>query len=150
MKVTQIGWPVIGITLLLPIALRFLGGAEHLYSQPAGWVVPGVALLIVLTFGWLTTEVTATDVRIRFGIGLVRRAWPLADVAAATPVRNSAWTGWGIRVGYDYTLYNVSGLDAVQLSFHDGRSHVRIGTDQPAELAAAIEGARAGSAVAKM
>jgi len=45
-------------------------------------------------------------------------------------VRNHWWNGFGIRMGSGFRLYNVSGLDAVEL--HLKSSDIRrIGTDDP-------------------
>lgn len=121
---------------------KLVPASETTITQPIWWGMPIILLSLTLVFGWLTVEITADTVRLRFGIGLIRRAWPLADIAGVRPVRNALWTGWGIRSGWDYALYNVSGRDAVELTFRDGRSRVRIGTDQPAALVAALAAAR--------
>ena len=61
-------------------------------------------------------------------------------------VRNPWYTGWGIRLGSGYVLWNVSGFDAVELDFASGR-RFRVGTDEPSALVSAIERVR-GEAVA--
>jgi hypothetical protein len=55
--------------------------------------------------------------------------------------RNHWWNGFGIRSGSGFRLYNVSGLDAVELHLksHDVR---RIGTDDPQGLADALKALR--------
>jgi hypothetical protein len=45
-------------------------------------------------------------------------------------VRNHWWNGFGIRVAAGFRLYNVSGLDAVELRLKSGEVR-RIGTDDP-------------------
>ncbi|HEU4752170.1 MAG TPA: hypothetical protein VFU47_03600, partial [Armatimonadota bacterium] len=50
------------------------------------------------------------------------------------------WIGWGIRLAWDHgpiSVYNVSGLEAVELRMKGG-GRFRIGTDEPRELCAAI------------
>ena len=69
-----------------------------------------VTALTVLVFSALTVEVDAEAIRLRFGIGLVRKRIPLAEVKAWRDVRNPWYTGWGIRLGSGYVLWNVSGL----------------------------------------
>ena len=49
-------------------------------------------------------------------------------------------TGWGIRLIPNGWLWNVSGLGAVELSLVNGQ-RFRIGTDEPEQLATAIQGA---------
>ena len=45
--------------------------------------------------------------------------------------------GWGIRYPFDGWLYNVSGLQAVELTVK-GEGNLRIGTDEPETLVAAL------------
>ncbi len=105
--------------------------------DPIGAAVLAVLLVCFGLFSTLTVEVSDTDVRLRFGPGLVRRAFPLRSIRRASAVRNRWFYGWGIRVLPRGRLYNVSGLDAIELEMVDGSAH-RIGTDEPARLLAAI------------
>ena len=47
------------------------------------------------------------------------------------------WWGWGVRYYGQGWLYNVSGLDAVEIRLKSGK-HIRIGTDEPEALVAEI------------
>ncbi len=95
-------------------------------------------LLLAWLFGSLTVTVDDETVVATFGPGWPRKTVPLTLVRGARPVRNRWWYGWGIRYTPHGWLYNVSGLDAVELEMPGGRS-LRIGTDEPERLAAAIE-----------
>jgi hypothetical protein len=53
-------------------------------------------------------------------------------------VRNHWWNGFGIRMTTGFRLYNVSGLDAVELRLRSNETR-RIGTDDPQGLAAALQ-----------
>jgi hypothetical protein len=102
----------------------------------------GIAVLIILVvcfvlFAALTVEVTETDVSLKFGPGLIRKRFPLGSIRSVSAVRNKWYFGWGIRMLPRGLLYNVSGLDAVELEMADGSAH-RIGTDEPTELLEAI------------
>ena len=101
----------------------------------AGWI-PLIGL-IVLAFSRLRVVVDSTDVRIAFLFGWPRKAIPLADVVSAEPVRNKWWYGWGIRRTPQGWMWNVHGLDAVELSLANGKTF-RIGTDEPQDLVGAI------------
>jgi len=89
-------------------------------------------------FASLTVVVGDAAVFVRFGPGLIRRSFALTDIRAVRTVRNRWYYGWGIRLLPRGWLYNVSGLDAVEIELADGRAH-RIGTDEPEALAAAIQ-----------
>jgi hypothetical protein len=52
-------------------------------------------------------------------------------------VRNHWWNGFGIRMRPGFRLYNVAGLDAVELRLKSGDVR-RIGTDDPQGLSAAL------------
>ena len=115
----------------------FLGGDD----PTAMWVmlmVCGVLFLVLLLFHALTVEIRHGQLRIRFGIGLIRKTIAIRDIEQVEAVRNRWWYGWGIRLTPHGWLFNVSGLDAVQVRLHNGRSY-RIGTDEPEKLRAAIE-----------
>ena len=96
----------------------------------------------MLMFHSLHVEVGGGEVLARFGFGPIRRRIPLDEIRAVRPVRNAWWYGWGIRMVPGGWMFNVSGLDAVELELDRGRKF-RIGTDEPRKLADAIERARA-------
>lgn len=102
-------------------------------------VVIGIGTLLVFVvlgslFYRLVIEVDSHAIRLAFGVGLIRRAIPVADVADARPVRNSWLYGWGIRLTPHGWMWNVAGLDAVELTYRNGK-RFRIGTDEPDRLA---------------
>lgn len=90
--------------------------------------------LILILFYKLDVQVTEQAVKFKFGIGLIRRSIPLDQVINAKAVKNSLWSGWGIRVGARFTLYNVSGFDAIELTLKGKKRKVRIGTEVPEKL----------------
>lgn len=97
-------------------------------------VIVGVAAML----SRLTVSVDTTEVRAVFGTRWPRRTLALGDIVSATPVRNRWYHGWGIRKVANGWMYNVWGLDAVELELTSGKVF-RIGTDEPTVLAAAID-----------
>lgn len=131
----QFGWPVI-------LAIFFVAVVVYVAFANAGaTLIGGLVLLIPIAatflFGSLRTEVDRTHLRIRFGIGLIRRSWELRDIASAEAVRNPWYTGWGIRYLPGVVVYNVSGFGAVEIRTHGGK-RARIGTNDVAGLERAI------------
>jgi hypothetical protein len=105
-------------------------------------IVPLAVLLllviIVLSFATLTVTIGNDAVRIRFGpLGLVRKNWRLSEIVSATPVTSPWYYGYGIRWTPHGPLYNVAGSGAVEILLVSGKK-VRIGTDEPEQLAGAI------------
>lgn len=129
---TQFGWVVFGSMLVA--ALIGLGAAW--WEPEARPVVPLVVVLLVVVsalFGSLTIRVDDDWLECRFGVGLIRRRIKLTDIRAVRPVRNRWWYGWGLRLTPHGWLWNVSGLDAVELTFANGKKF-RLGTDEPEKL----------------
>jgi hypothetical protein len=130
---TQIGWLLLAVVggPLIFIVVRF--GLDG--SLPA--LIVGAVLVL---FATLHVTIDESAVKLRFGAGLVRRRIALARIRETQSVRNRWYWGWGIRHFPGGTLYNVSGLSAVELILDDGR-RVRIGTDDPERLLAALNAA---------
>ena len=133
----QIGWLI--VTGFGAIA-GFLGYVAFRSHQPGPLVPAALVALALVLFGALTVDVNDEFIEVRFGPGVIRKKWRLADVQSCQKVRNHWWYGWGIRwIGRDKWLFNVSGLDAVELSMKDGKTY-RVGTDEPEKLCQLIQG----------
>ncbi len=112
----------------------------------AGLVIPAMALVLIMgaaavLFSSLTVEVSDAELRWYFGPGLWSYRLPRQEIESAGIVRNRWSTGWGIRIGPEFELYNVSGLDAVELRLKSGEVR-RIGTDDPRGLLQALSRSR--------
>ncbi len=133
---TVIRWAV-GLAAAVVAAITVLVAMR----DPAIAVIPAVVLVVLGVslglFGALTVEVTPQRLSLRFGPGVVRKEFPMNEISAAGAVRNRWYYGWGIRLTPHGWLFNVSGLDAVEIELTDGRKY-RIGTDEPQRLVAAI------------
>ena len=107
----------------------------------AGWLVVAITgflfAWLAATFSVLTVIVEGDQLRLYFGRGWPRKAIRLRDVVSVSPVRNAWWYGLGIRWIPRGTLWNVWGLDAVELQLASGRVF-RVGTDDVEGLVAAI------------
>jgi len=105
------------------------------------YLASSIAILgIIIVFSSLTVQLQADCLKFYFGPGLFGKTITLTDIVSCTPVKNRWWYGWGIRKIPNGRLYNIAGLDAVELILKTGK-RIRIGTDQPAELAEAVNSA---------
>lgn len=136
---TQVGWAVLSSIALVSIFILTRLPAEAAAAARIPLLV--MAAFVLLTFSSLTVEVDGEAIRLRFGIGLVRKRIALAEVSSWRAARNPWYAGWGIRLGPGGVLWNVSGLDAVELVL-GGSKRFRIGTDEPAALTSAITQAK--------
>jgi len=135
-KHTQFAWTTLSILVGLA-AILFIGMLVAGFGLMPVYVIAFVALIGVL-FGSLTVMVDEHLITCRFGPGPIRKRFLVADVVSAEPARNAWWWGWGIRLTPRGWLFNVSGLDAVELTMITGK-HYRIGTNDPKGLARAID-----------
>ena len=127
------------LAVLFGIAAVYLG-----FGDPTAiWVFGLIGALMLaglLLFHCLVVEIRHGYLRIRFGIGVIRKTIAVKDIESAETVRNRWWYGWGIKLTPHGWLFSVSGYDAVQVRLRNGRQY-RIGTDEPERLFAAIEAA---------
>ena len=121
------------ITLGSGIIVALRSAAKSLPLLASSAIVFACAIL----FDSLTVRVSNDLVEIRFGIGIIRKQFHVDNIKTASIVKNKWYYGWGIRLTSHGWLYNVSGLDAVEILMHNGKQY-RIGTDQPNRLQSAI------------
>lgn len=151
-KYTQNG--ILSMMLLLPlmvicVVLLFITGVD----EPVTVIIFSFVLLTFivsfLVFFKMTIIIDDTHLTFSMGIGLVRKSYPLSEIASCKPVTNSVLSGVGIHMTSSGWLYNVSGRYAIELTFKNSGRKIRIGTDKPDEVAEAvtkqINGSMAGS-----
>jgi hypothetical protein len=139
---TQFGWAivtgtVVGLAMATVLTVSLSAGT----IAAAGWMVVALYATLVaalLLFITLTVEVDADHVRLRFGIGLIRKSVAIADIVRCDIVRTRVWWGWGLHWTQSGWLYNVSGRDAVRIEMRRERA-VIIGSDDAPALKQAID-----------
>jgi hypothetical protein len=139
---TQAGWPLrlsVALGALLFMAMTVL---EELRQSPTTLALLLCGAGLVATVGWLFSSLTVRvhddALSLHFGLGVLRRTWPLAEVESVEVTPTRFWDGWGVHRTRRGWLYNVSGFDAVLVRLASGKS-VLVGTDEPRKLKAAIE-----------
>src|ERR1035437_3834138 len=141
MKTSQTGWLIIGIISPLTFFLIFQLFKEGM-TDTSGTIILGSVIVIMiaclLIFYKLSISIDSNELKFWFGFGLVSKKYNLDQIKGCKPVRNSPLYGWGIRMIPNGWLYNVSGLKAIELSFKQSSKKIRIGTNQPEEIAAYI------------
>ena len=128
--------------LVVPMLVVVVGSV--LLAGVALWVCLLVAVHVVAfawliaTFSMLTVLIDGDQIRVYFGRGWPRKTILRSAVASIRQVRNRWWYGLGIiRWIARGALWNVWGLDAVELELKSGRIF-RIGTDDAGGLVAAL------------
>ncbi|HOT01624.1 MAG TPA: hypothetical protein PLY66_11515 [Acidobacteriota bacterium] len=136
---TQIGTlilVVLGMSILVLLVFFLTGPAP-----PQVFVVAVLLAIMAFLFSRLTVEIRDDRLVCFFGPGLIRRSIKLENITGCAKVRNSWLYGWGVRLTPHGWMFNIAGLDAVELTLAGGR-RFRIGTDEPDRLCAAITSAR--------
>ena len=107
-------------------------------SFSIAWIVILIGSIVGALFWGLTVEVNKDIVRLSFGFGIIHRSIPRERVATVTRVRNRWWYSLGVRLTPHGWMWNISGLDAIELTYHNGKKF-RIGTDEPEALLEALK-----------
>ncbi len=110
-------------------------------SAMRSWWSAAVAVLLILVglvAARLTVVVDHESVTATFGWGWPRRRIGLGAIEEVEAVRNRWWHGYGIHKVSGGWIFNNAGRDAVELRLRSGKVF-RVGTDQPAELLAALD-----------
>jgi hypothetical protein len=124
------------LLVIAGVVLMIDGGSMVL----AGAIIFGGGILLNL-FAVLTVRVDGSHVSATFTFGFPNYRIALSEIESVTAVRNKSWWGIGLRKIPGGWMYNVWGLDAVELT-RTGASVFRIGTDDPSGLANAINVSR--------
>ena len=138
---TQFGTAIV-VSLLLSAALA--AGVGVLTGLTLLAVIgPALMTVFLALFFSLAVEIDATPLSFRFGIGLIRKRVPLAEIVEAKPVRNHWRYGWGIHRTPHGGLYDVSGGEAVEIALASGE-RFRLETDEPRRRAQILRAAKGG------
>ncbi len=134
----QTGKMILAMAAVFAIVFAFM-----IYADPTvpSWVlalVIGIELVLLWLFGSLNVTVWEGAVRVAFGPGLIRRTIAADRIRSVQVARNSWIWGWGVRIYPGGVMFNIAGLDAVELELEGGR-RFRIGTDEPIRLQAVIQ-----------
>lgn len=138
---TQFG--TLTLSILLPLLLVFIGLLINsvLSSSQERLVYLSLVitfLICLLLMYKLVIVINNTHITFKLGIGFIGKSYKISEIASCKPVRNSFIYGWGIHLIPNGWLYNVSGLKAIELKFKNSTKVVRIGTNQPVEIAEVI------------
>ena len=134
-KHTQIGYLLI---VALGAAVVMIGNLAVATKFNPGTLLPlAFMILCLLAFATLTVQVNDQAITIRFGIGLIRRSFLLQDVQAYRAVKNPWYYAWGIHAIPGGWIFNVSGMEAIELQMKNGKKY-RIGTDDVQGLVSAV------------
>lgn len=137
---TQYGYTGI-LTTAFMVAVGWFSLPETFSEEP--WIgLLMIAFMVAISgvtfwFSRLVVEVADEKIAATFGLGKPHRVIPISDVVGAHRVRNQWYQGWGVRKVSNGWMYNVWGLDAVEIGIASD-AVFRIGTNDADNLHAAI------------
>ncbi|MCO7187865.1 MULTISPECIES: hypothetical protein [unclassified Pseudoalteromonas] len=134
-KHTQIGTAILAVMGTSALVLAYSAVVKPEDNASFAFVVVGI---IAILFSSLTIKVGEGQVRWFFGPGFWRKSLDCAQIDSAKIIKTKWYNGLGIRLLSTGWLYNVSGLNAVELTLKDGTT-VSLGTNEAEQLLAAIE-----------
>src|SRR5579883_2096711 len=103
------------------IALGALGTMASLAAPGKMKLFGGLCVAgLMSTFRSLTVIVDEREIVLKFGDWLEAKRVPLVSIKRCAPTRTSPLSGWGIRFIGTGWLYNIYGLDAVEVELLDG------------------------------
>ena len=129
--------PTLALFIGIIVFVTVVAGTDALGAMIALAVFLVVMLGVLINFSQLEVTVDHQQVTAKFGLGRPRKTIELDNVIAARVVRNRWIHGWGIRKIKNGWMYNVWGMDAVELELASGKVF-RIGTDDPSGLVSAL------------
>jgi hypothetical protein len=104
-----------------------------------------IIILIALgIFAAMTVKVSAQKMKIQFGLGAIRKEFPIKEIKSFRIVKHPWYYGWGIRYSPRGWVFRVSGNSGIELQMKSGKLY-QVGTDEPQKLAEALNQALKGS-----
>lgn len=136
------GWMIFIFIVPIHALITYLY-LNHLGNRPietGGFIVISASFMIIyFLFYELTTRITSDIIIVSFGAGLIRKKIFLKNIQTVSRVKSPWYHGWGMRIIPGGTLYNISGDDAVELSFTGSGKVIRIGTKDSSILKKEIQ-----------
>ena len=88
------------------------------------------SVIFTAVFWGLTIEVNSKEIRLYFGLDLIKRKICRQNIDQATQIRNRWWYGWGIRLTPHGWVWCMGELNAIELTYSNNK-RFRIDTNQP-------------------
>jgi hypothetical protein len=140
-KYTQFGTLsviVMGSCLIIFIVMMIISGFNDLALIGILSFIALIMIICLLIFYKLTIYIDDNYIQFKLGIGLIAKKYLISEIQSCKSVRNNPLYGIGIRKIPKGWLYNVSGLSAIELTFKNQKTNIRIGSNQPDEIAEVI------------
>lgn len=141
---SQIGWFLIVVLVLINISISisyFFQIGDKPLTENVYYVLFSLFVLLLLIFYKLRVKVDEKGIDIIYGVGLIKIGLRPDEVISVKKVKNSWIHGYGIRIISGGILYNIQGIDAVEINYvqKSKNKKVRIGSADVDNLLLAIK-----------
>jgi hypothetical protein len=126
------------IAVVMAVTLYMLPPRDAVGPGVVGFVVLAVLAVAISVFSSLTVQVDDEALTFGFAFGVLRRRVPLADIAAAERITVPWWFGAGVKLSRDAVSYLVAAGPAVAIRLKSGGREIRLGSNDPDTLVAAL------------
>jgi len=99
-----------------------------------------IVFISLLFFYKMVIEIDSTAISFKMGIGIIGKSFYISEIESCKPVKDSFLNGWGIHKIRNGWFYNVSGFNAIELTFKNTGKRIWIGTNKPDEITEFING----------
>ena len=133
----QLGWNfiiILSVFMFVILTLHIFQIGNNPLPLTIAIVFIVFTLILTLLFFRLSVIVNKDYIKIRFGIGLIRKKFNISDISEVKKVRTKWYNGWGIRYVRNGWLYNIQGFNAVELMYKNRKKRVLIGTKPNSNL----------------
>jgi hypothetical protein len=130
-----------GLYIVLIVWLLVLTPIFRTVEEMPLWSVAlilAICLVVSLFFYRLKTEISLDKIKLTFGLFLTKTI-DIKKIKKAEVVRNKWYYGWGIRYVFNGWMWNIYGLDAVELQFKDRDAVFKVGSQKANDLKKAID-----------
>ena len=136
-KFTQFGTfsvVILSVVLIIFVLMAFTIGLTDTMSTIIFSIIALILFISLLFFYKIDIEIDRVHITFNMGIGIVGKSYNISEIESCKPVKNSFLYGWGIHKIPNGWLYNVSGMNSIELTFKNTDKIVRIGTNKSEEI----------------
>ena len=131
---------VLSLFLLFSIVMGLTVGSTNKLVLLIYIVLSLIVLISLLFFYKMVIEINSTNISFKLGIGIFGKSYHISEIESCKPVKDSFLNGWGIHKIRNGWFYNVTGFNALELTFINTGKRIWIGTNKPNEITEIING----------
>ncbi len=122
--------------LLIPLMIILILFTRQFPPYLLGFL--GGFTVILFLFHSLIIEVKKERLHIKFGPGIIQKKIKMENIQNCQPIALTGLYRYGIHFNKNFTVYNVTGNQGVELTLRDQNKTIYVGTDEPESVCDSI------------